>query len=60
MRSEIRNDVVEMKEDDLSGYSKFEPGFIIFLGDTKCSICETLIINFNNGKKKKKEKRYQI
>lgn len=53
--------MVEMKEDDLSGYSKFEPGFIIFLGDTKCSICETLIINFNNGKKKKKkEKRYQI
>lgn len=30
---------------DVSGYSKFEPGFIIFLGDAECSICETMVIN---------------
>jgi len=51
VRSEIKNDVVEMKGNDLSGYSKFGPGFIIFLGDTECGVCEKLV-KLSSGKKK--------
>lgn len=53
MRSEIKNDVVEMKGNDLSGYSKFGPGFIISLGDTECGVCEKLV-KLSSGKKKNK------
>lgn len=48
MRNETKNGVVEMDKREVgvvSGYSKFEHGFIIFLGTAECSICEAMVVN---------------